>query len=147
MSELSFFWLLILSIENGVLRSASLYFVLKNDLFIVTNDRDLAVNSPNGYGKNAISKKEAKRARKNGIMYGHADLGKAIESLPKDLFSDQENELIDVIRGKSGTMEVKSTATTTENTDVSFTYSFDHETDNYGTYILDLINSLYVISK
>lgn len=134
-------------VNDAILKSAPLFFILKNDLFIFTNDEDLAKNYNDGYGKDAIPKKEAKRARKSGVMYAYADMGKAIESVPRDLFNDQENELIDVIRGKSGTMEIISTATTNESTDMKFSYNFAGEPESVSKYILDLINSLYVISK
>ena len=133
--------------ENVVLGAAPLYMVLKNDLFIMTNNEDLAVNHPNGYGSEAISKKEAKKAMSSGAVYGYADLGKAIEELPRELFNDQENEMIDVIRGKSGKFELTSSETTSSGTKFNLVYKYDGEYESTGTYILDLINSLYVVSK
>lgn len=137
------YWML----ENAVLNSAPMYFIVKNGLFIITNDNHLATQHPDGFGKDALSKNMAKTVRKSGIMYGYADLGHAIEKIPTGLFSDSENEMINVIKGKSGTMEIKSSETTTEKTTINISYSFDGETDNFGTYILDLINSLYVVTK
>ena len=134
-------------LENAVLNSAPMYFIVRNGMFILTNDNHLATDHPDGFGKDALSKSMAKTVRKSGIMYGYADLGKAIEKLPEGLFSDKENETINVFRGKSGTMEIKSSETTKEQTSMNVSYSFDGETDNFGTYILDLINSLYVITK
>lgn len=134
-------------IDNAILDAAPMYLILKNDLFILTNDADLAQNHSSGYGAEALSKKQGKKARKSGMMYGYADLGKAIENIPRGLFNDQENQLLDVIRGKSGALEITSSATTKVKTDVQMTYRFDQKSDTTGTYILDLINSLYVISK
>ncbi|MCH2224078.1 MAG: hypothetical protein MK066_04860 [Crocinitomicaceae bacterium] len=137
------YWVL----DNAVLNSAPMYFIVQNGLFIITNDNRLATEYPNGFGKNALNKRVAKTVRKSGIMYGYADLGHAIEKIPTGIFTDSENEMINVIRGKSGTMEIKSSETTTEKTTMNISYSFDGETDNFGTYILDLINSLYVVTK
>ena len=134
-------------IDNAVLDAAPLYILLKNDLFILTNDADLAKNNSDGYGSNAISRAQGKKAKKSGVMYGFADLKKAIENIPRGIFSDQENELLDVVRGKSGELEISSSSTTRSKTDMRVTYSFDETVDTSGTYILDLINSLYVISK
>ena len=89
----------------------------------------------------------AKRAKKSGFVYASADLGRAVESLPAELFSDQENEMLDVLRGKSGTIELTSSETSSNKTTFSLVYNFIGEYDESGTYILDLINSLYVISK
>ena len=75
------------------------------------------------------------------------DLGKAIESIPKSLFSDRENELIDITRGKTGSLEFTSSGTSRNKTSFNLTYNFEGEYDSSGTYILDLINSMYVIAK
>ena len=119
---------------------------MKNDLFILTNDENLVKNHAEGYGTNALAKKDAKAAKKSGIIYGYADLGLAIESLPRELFSDSENEMIDVVRGKSGKVALTSTNTSDSSTSFNLTYDFDAQGDS-DKYILDLINSMYVISK
>lgn len=133
--------------KDGVLNSAPLYFISKNNLFIITNDGSLAKENPNGYGASALSKKEAKLARKSGAFYGHVDAGKALNNLPRGMFSESENEIIDVVRGKSGTMEITSSEATNTAMNFKLDYQFDGEYESTGTYFLDLINSLYVISK
>ena len=133
--------------DNGVMNAAPLYMINKNGLFIFTNDDDLAINHHDGYGANSLGKKMAKKAKKSGFVYASADLGRAIESLPSDLFNDQQNEMLDVLRGKSGKMELISSKTSSNKTTFSLVYNFIGEYDASGTYILDLINSLYVISK
>ncbi|MFT5780209.1 MAG: hypothetical protein ACI837_003170 [Crocinitomicaceae bacterium] len=134
-------------VDNGVLNTAPLYFILKNNLFIVTNDDDLALKYSSGYGSMALEKKQAKKTKKSGIMYGRIDASKTLGNLPKGIFNESENELVDVVRGKSGTMEITSSQTTKTGTNFNVSYAFDGEYENSGTYILDLINSLYVISK
>lgn len=133
--------------DNVVLGAAPLYLITQNDLFILTNDADLAENHAKGYAPNLLSKDLAKKAKKSGALYGYTDLGKAIERLPRDLFSDQENEMLDVVRGKTGAIELTSTATTISGTTFNLRYKFEGQYENTGTYILDLINSLYVVSK
>ncbi|MCH2229061.1 MAG: DUF4836 family protein [Crocinitomicaceae bacterium] len=133
-------------IDRAILNSAPLYLILKNDLFILTNDEHLAKNNSDGFGDQSIGKKEGKIAQKSGIVYGYADLGLAIESLPRELFNNRENEMIDVVRGKSGKISFTSTESTKEGTSFNLVYDFESEGDS-ETYILDLINSMYVISK
>lgn len=133
--------------EKAILRSAPLYVFVRNGLIIYTNDEKLALQHPDGYGSEALGKTLAKAAQGSGFLYGYANLGKAIEGLPNDLFSDRENELLDVIRGKSGHIQFTSSATSTQATDFKLLYDFEGDDDASGTYILDLINSLYVISK
>jgi hypothetical protein len=133
--------------ERAILDAADLYMINTNGLFIFTNDADLAMRHANGYGKEALSKKSAKRAKKSGFMYAHIDWARAIERFPRDFFSDRENEIIDAMRGKTGTMELTSSKTSKEKTNLSLVYNYQGVYDNSGKYLLDLLNSIYVISK
>lgn len=132
-------------IDKAFLNTAPVYVITKNDLFIITNDEDLAKNHSSGYGADRISKKKLKIAKKSGSIYASADLGKAVEQLPRDIFNDQENELLDVVRGKSGHVELTSSGTNNTSFDLKLVYQFEGEYENSGTYILDLINSIYVL--
>jgi hypothetical protein len=133
--------------EDAILDAAPLYMISKNGLFIFTNDEDLAKNHSNGYGNLALSKKEAKKAKKSGFMYGNIDWAQAIEGFPRDFFSQRENEILDAMRGKTGTMELTTSKTTKEQTNFDLVYNFGGSYDNSGKYVLDLLNSIYVISK
>lgn len=133
--------------EDAILDAAPLYMINKNGLFIFTNDEDLAVNHANGFGSVALSKKEAKKSKKSGFMYAHIDWAKAIDRFPRDFFSAQQNEIIDAMRGKTGIMELISSKTTKEKTNFELVYNFGGTYDNSGKYLLDMLNSLYVISK
>ena len=136
-----------IEIENGMLNAAPLYLIVNDGIFIITNDENLAKNNAKGYGTNAIAKTIQKKAIKSGVAYSYIDLGKAIESLPKSLFSESENRLIDVTRGKTGSLEFTSSGTSRNKTTFNLVYNFEGQSNTSGTYILDLINSLYVIAK
>ncbi|PWL32901.1 MAG: hypothetical protein DCO96_00690 [Fluviicola sp. XM-24bin1] len=133
-------------ITNGMLGSVSMYIINKNGVFILTNDENLAKEHSNGFGSNAIPKKRMKAARKGGSVYAYADMNRAIDELPKEMFNHRENEMLDVFRGKSGTVELTSAKSSGTKSDYALTYTFESEEDS-GKYILDLINSLYVISN
>ncbi|MBL1279427.1 MAG: hypothetical protein COA33_004110 [Fluviicola sp.] len=134
-------------VERGAMNSSDLYYILKNDLFIITNDEDLAMNHSEGYGKESLGKTLSKKAKKSKFLYGYSDLGKAIEELPRDLFSSRDNEILDAIKGKSGQVELSSTGIDTDKASFKMSYTFDGENEDVATYVLDLINSLYVNSK
>lgn len=133
-------------ITNGILGSVSMYLINKNGVFVVSNNVELASKNSDGFGKMAVTKKSMKKARKGGSMYAYADMNRAIDELPRELFSDRENEMLDVFRGKTGTIELTSTKSSGLESNYALTYTFETEEDS-GSYILDLINSLYVISK
>lgn len=137
------FWI----IENAILNAAPVYLILKNDLLLLTNDSDFAENYSDGYPSNMIEKSVIKEAKKCGALYGRIDLDDAIAKLPKELFSERENNVIDVVRGKNGIVEITSSKTTPTGTSFDLNYSYEADMNDSGRYILDLINSIYVISK
>lgn len=134
-------------VEDAVLNSLSAYIINKNGLFIVTNDEDLAKNHSNGYGSNAISGKAAKKAKSSKFVYGYFDWSGALEKLPREMFSAKQNNILDAMKGKSGVLELTSSKTTVSNTKFKLTYDFDGTFDNSGKYLLDLVNSIYVLTK
>jgi hypothetical protein len=133
--------------DNAILDAAPLYLINRNGLFIFTNDEDLAKNHSDGYGANAIHGKKAKEIKKNGFMYSEIDMASTINQFPKDIFTEKQNEILETMRGKSGEMKLTTSKTTTEKTSFNLTYSFSSEYDNSGKYILDFINSMYIIMK
>lgn len=133
--------------ENAILDAAPLYMINKNGLFIFTNDEDLAKNHSNGYGSEALSKKDAKKAKKSGFMYGKIDWADAIDKFPRDFFDERQNAILDAMRGKTGVMELTTSKTSKEKTNFKVVYNFEGEYSNSGKYLLDLLNSIYVISK
>ncbi|MCO5259397.1 MAG: hypothetical protein M9916_04575 [Crocinitomicaceae bacterium] len=134
-------------VNNAILNAAPLYLINKNGLFIFTNDEDLALNHNNGYNADAISGKKAKEIKSNGFMYAEVDWGTTIDKLPRDLFSGEQNEIVDAMRGKGGFMKLTSSKTSRKNTKFNLVYTFDNKYENSSKYILDFVNSIYLISK
>lgn len=134
-------------VEDAVLNSLPLYIINQNGLFIFSNDEDLAKNHAMGYGSKALSKKAAKKAKKSGSMYAFMNWGDVLSRLPKEMFSAQQNEILESMRGKTGVMELVSSKTTHHQTTYELSYTFEGSYDNSGKYLLDLINSAYILSK
>ena len=80
-------------------------------------------------------------------MYGYFDWGVALSSLPREMFTARQNEILDAMRNKTGVLELTSSKTTRSKTKFNLTYSFDGSYENSGKYLLDLVNSVYVLSK
>jgi hypothetical protein len=133
--------------EDAILEAAPLYMINRHGLFIFTNDNDLAKNHVDGYGIEALTRKERKKSRKGGFMYGRIDWAHAIEKFPRDFFNTRQNEIIDAMRGKTGVMELTTSETTKEKTTFDLMYHFEGTYENSGIYLLDLLNSIYVLSK
>ncbi|MES2588076.1 MAG: hypothetical protein V4622_03790 [Bacteroidota bacterium] len=134
-------------VEDAIFNSVPLFIINKNDLLIFTNDEDLAKNHNNGYGNQSLKGEKAKAAKKSKFMYAYFDWGVALKNLPKEMFNTKQNEILDAMRGKSGVIELTSSKTTKEKTSFNVSYRFEGEYENSGKYLLDLVNSVYVLSK
>lgn len=134
-------------VDNAVLGSAPLYLINKNGLFLVSNDTKFAKENSNGFDASNIDKTALKKAKKNGALYAKIDLDDAITRLPGELFSERENNVLNVLRGKDGLVEVTTSATSAKRTSFDLVYTYNALNTDAGSYILDLINSIYVISK
>lgn len=134
-------------IEDAVLNSVPVYIINKNGLFIVTNDENLATKHSDGYGSEALKSKDVKKAKSSGSLYAYLNWGKVLDKLPKNMFSTEQNDVLESMRGKSGILEITSSKTTKTHTDYAISYRFDGKYDNAGKYLLDLVNSAYVIAK
>lgn len=132
--------------KDAILNSVPLYMINKNGLFIFTNDEDLAINHSDGYGSDAISGKTAKKAKKSGSVYGYLNLEEIIEEIPREMFTEDKFELIESLKGKTGELIATSSKTTPEKTTYNITYEFIGA-ENAGKYLLDLLNTAYIISK
>lgn len=133
--------------EDAILEAAPLYMINRNGLFIFTNDEDLAKNHTEGYGAEALGRKEGKKSRQSGFMYGNIDVAHTIDKFPRDFFDERQNEIIDAMRGKTGRMELTTSETSREKTTFDLVYHYEGSYENSGTYLLDLLNSIYVMSK
>lgn len=134
-------------VEDAVFNSVPLFIINKNGLLIFTNDEDLAKNHNDGYGAHSLKGKPAKRAKSSKFMYGYFDWGVALSSLPREMFNSRQNEILDAMRDKTGVLELTSSKTTRSKTKFDLTYSFDGSYENSGKYLLDLVNSVYVLTR
>jgi hypothetical protein len=134
-------------IDEAIFNSVPLYIINQNNLLIFTNDVDLAQNHAKGYGNESLRGKMAKKAKKSKFMYGYFDWGVALNQVPKDMFNDKQNEILNAMRGKTGVIELSSSKTSKKKTSFKLSYSFNGDYENSGKYLLDLVNSIYVLSK
>ncbi|MBI2258417.1 MAG: hypothetical protein HYU67_05910 [Flavobacteriia bacterium] len=134
-------------VEEALFNSIPIYIINQNGLFIFTNDEDLAKFHTKGYGSASLSGIQAKKAKKSKFMYGHFNWGLTIDKLPQDMLSKKQNDLINAMKGKTGVFELSSSKTTKEKTSFSLEYTFEGNYEHSGKYLLDLINTVYVMSK
>jgi hypothetical protein len=132
--------------DNAILDAAPLYLINKNGLLIMTNDEDLAVNHSNGYGKEKLANVNVKKAKKSGFMYGAVDIAETLNRFPLDILNPRQTEMIQSLKGKSGKLELTSSETTSNHTSFDLKYVYEGQ-ESSAKHLLDLINTIYVVSK
>ena len=132
--------------KEAIFDAAPLYMINTEGLFIVTNDASLAELNYDGYGKKAISSKSLKSIKESGSMSGYADLKAVANQFPVDFLSPEQQPLMESLKGKSGTMSLRSGKTTINKTAITLSYSFEGQ-DDAGKHLLDMLNTLYLLTK
>jgi hypothetical protein len=74
------------------------------------------------------------------------NVAETINRFPMDVLNDRQNEIIQTLKGKSGSLELVSSKTSIKKTDFKIEYTFQGE-DTSGKHLLDLINSIYIVTK
>jgi hypothetical protein len=132
--------------DNAILDAAPVFLINKNGLLILTNDEDLAVNHSEGYGKEKLARINVKKAKRSGFMYGAIDISETLNRFPTDILTPKQNEMIQSLKGKSGKMELTSGETSSTHTTFDLKYVYEGQ-ESSAKHLLDLINTIYVVSK
>lgn len=134
-------------IDNAFLNSVPLFIINHGGMFIMTNDENLAVNNPDGFGADKLTRRQIKATKKSGFLYGQMNTAKIIDNIPRAWLTNKQIDMLNAMRTKSGDMQLTSSKTSVSKTDFRLVYDFKGQYEDSGKHILDLINSLYVIMK
>ena len=134
-------------IDDAIFNSIPVYVINRNGLLVITNDESLAINHLDGYGKKALSGKKANNAKKSKFMYSYFNIGEVLSKIPKQVFTAKQNKVLDSMRGKEGYVEMTTLKTSSSYTDFEINYYFQGTYTDSGKYLLDLINSAFILAK
>ena len=134
-------------INNAIFQSIPLYLINKNGLFILTNDEELALYHSDGYGKDKLTRSQVKEAKSSGFLYANIDWSRTIAELPLELFSSKQADIIQTMGGKTGNLTMTSSKTTKSYTNYELKYNFNTEYSDPGEHVLDLVNSLFLLTQ
>jgi archaellum component FlaF (FlaF/FlaG flagellin family) len=79
-------------------------------------------------------------------MYGSVDIAETMNRFPTDILNARQNEMIQSLKGKSGKLELTSSETSSSNTMFNIKYVYEGQ-ESSAKHLLDLINTIYVVSK
>ncbi len=134
-------------IDDAVFNSIPVYVINRNGLLVITNDESLAIENLDGYGNKSLSGKKAKNAKKSKFMYSYFNIGEVLSKIPKQVFTAKQNKVLDSMRGKEGYIEMTTLKTSSSYTDFEINYYFQGKYTDSGKYLLDLINSAFILAK
>ncbi len=134
-------------IDDAIFNSIPVYVINRNGLLVITNDESIAIEHIDGYGNQALSGKKAKNAKKSKFMYSYFNIGEVLSKIPKQVFTAKQNKVLDSMRGKEGYIEMTTLKTSSSYTDFEINYYFQGKYTDSGKYLLDLINSAYILAK
>lgn len=132
-------------VKDALLNTIPGYFAVVNDLFIFSVDENLFTTHLNGYAKS--EQIDIRKAKKSRLTYLYLDIDKTIAKLPREALSDRQNEMINTMVDKSGILELKTISTSKKETRFELNLSFKNTDEDSGVHLLDLINSLFILSK
>jgi hypothetical protein len=134
-------------IDDAIFNSIPVYVINRNGLLVITNDESLAIENLDGYGNKSLSGKKAKNAKKSKFMYSYFNIGEVLSKIPKQVFTTKQNKVLDSMRGKEGYIEMTTLKTSSSYTDFEINYYFQGKYTDSGKYLLDLINSAFILAK
>ena len=133
-------------INDAIFDAAPLYVVCKDQVLLLSNDTYLIDEHIDGYGREAISKKDLKRIKKSGVLYANMDLDRSINQLPQAFLDERQKKVLNDLKNNSGRIELSSNYSESTKTDYSLLYNFE-STSSQATQFLDMINAMFILSK
>ena len=133
-------------IKDAIFDAAPLYVVCTDEVLLLSNDTYLIDEHIDGYGREAISKKDLKRIKKSGVLYANMDLDQSINQFPQAFLDQRQKKVLNDLKNNSGRIEISSNYSELTKTDYSLLYNFE-STSSQATQFLDMINAMFILAK
>ena len=136
------YWL----VKDAILESAPLYIVCNPKVLLISNDEQFITSHLTGYGKFKLSKKKITKIKKAGVLYAKMDLGESLNQFPQAFLDSKQKKVLNNLKNNSGSIELSSKDSELSHTLYGLRYSFE-STSSKANQFLDMINTLYILSK
>ena len=133
-------------IKDAIFDAAPLYVVCTEQVLLLSNDMYLIDGHIDGYGKEAISKKDLRRIKKSGVLYANMDLDRSINQFPQAFLDDRQKKVLNDLKNNSGRIELSSSYSELTETDYSLRYNFESSSSK-ATQFLDMMNAMFILAK
>jgi len=133
-------------IKDAIFDAAPLYVVCTDQVLLLSNDTYLIDEHIDGYGREAISKRDLKRIKKSGVLYANMDLDRSINQFPEAFLDERQKQVLKDLKNNSGRIELSSKYSESTKTDYSLLYNFE-SSSSQATQFLDMINAMFILAK
>mgnify|MGYP001240024715 CR=1 FL=1 len=133
-------------IKDAIFDAAPLYVVCTEQVLLLSNDMYLIDGHIDGYGKEAISKKDLRRIKKSGVLHANMDLDRSINQFPQAFLDDRQKKVLNDLKNNSGRIELSSSYSELTETDYSLRYNFESSSSK-ATQFLDMMNAMFILAK
>ena len=133
-------------IKDAIFDAAPLFVVCTEKVLLLSNDMYLVDEHIEGYGKDAISKKDLKRIKKTGVLYANMDLDLSINQFPQAFLDARQKNVLNDLKNNSGRIELSSSYSELTKTDYSLRYNFESSSSK-ATQFLDMMNAMFILAK
>lgn len=133
-------------IKDAIFDAAPLYIVCTDKVLLLSNDTQLIDEHIDGYGREAISKRDLKRIKKSGVLFANIDLNQSFNQFPQAFLDEKQKNVINDLKNNSGRIVLSSNYSELTKTDYSLLYNFESPSSQ-TTQFLDMINAMFILAK
>jgi len=126
--------------KSGPIPGVTFYLMVKGDIIIWTNEQDIIRNNPNGYGKNALSGAQAKKAGNTKMMYAHMNGDNIPAQLNQLITNPSDRKFMKAITEKSGELEIEMGDVKKDYYAFKATYKFHGNHKSGVHYLMEVMN-------
>lgn len=126
--------------KSGPIPGVTFYLLVLGDIVILTNEQDMVRNNQNGYGKNALTGKQAKKAGKTQLMYAHVNLDNLPDELNELITNPSDRRFIRALSEKPGDIELVAGEMNKESYSLRATYTFHGKNKSGAHYLMEVLN-------
>lgn len=126
--------------KSGPIPGVAFYLMVKDDIIILTNEQDIVRNNPNGYGKNALSGAQAKKAGNAKMMYANMNWDNLPAELNEVVTNPSDRKFIKALSEKSGELEMELGEIKKDYYSYKATYTFHGNHKSGAHYFMEVLN-------
>lgn len=131
---------------DGPMGGTPFYLVIKEEMIIVTNDKNLVQDHLEGYSK-GLDKERQKALKEAKFIYAQLDM----EQMPKQMLnyvtSRKDRQLLEALEDKTGEMEISFAEINDDYQKISASFKYDRGYKNGIFYLMDVIDDMMNMGK